>query len=179
VTGYKHISEVELEERAAAAHRTVTEQRAFERAYEETAAQLKKAASQPMPAATFEPSTPAYLVPDQLRALPRGDRGVWYRSTAAGMLRAVTEPDPPDESAQEAKAARELADWREYTYGNRPSMTQARAAVSRRSDGVWLSGEARDFGAVFRQAGLRYAVIDVAEPLPAEPTAIIHQPVSR
>jgi hypothetical protein len=123
------------------------------------------------------PETPSYMLPDQFRRLPSGDRGTWYRTTPAGMLRAVTEQDPPDEQALEAKAAREWADRHEFTYGRRPSVTEARYAVQRRSDGPVLSGDVQEIASAFRAAGLRFAVVNMTEPLPA--AAAITQPVTR
>jgi hypothetical protein len=160
-----------------ARERTEEEQRQFERGREIAQARIAEVMSQPVPAAT--PAPEAWLVPDQLRALPKGDRGTWFRATPAGRLAAVVSPDPPGEQAEEAKRAREWADNYEYTYGRRPGLVQARAAVARRSDGVFLSGDARDLAPVFRQAGMRYSVTDTADPLPAEPAGVIFEPVTR
>jgi hypothetical protein len=158
--------------------REMTEQetRDYVRGYESAKSRIKDIMSAPMPAASLEPEP--YLVPDQLRALPKGDRGIWFRTTAAGRLAAVMTPDAPGESADEARKAREWADSYEYTYGRRPSLVQARAAVARRSVGAFLSGDAHDFGPLFRQAGLAFAIVDQVEPLPADPAHVIFEPVT-
>lgn len=162
---------------------TEEETRAYTRGYEETAARLKAAAAAPMPAASWSPEPEPYLQPEQFRGLPKPgtDRGRWFRSTPAGQLRAVTEPDAPDEAADEARRAKAWIEDYEYRYpeGRRPSMTQARFAVGRRSDGVTLTGDVRDLAAVFRQAGIRYSVIDTSEPLPADPVNVITERVTR
>jgi hypothetical protein len=157
--------------------RTEEEQRDFERGREEAQAKIRELMKKPVPAASWAPEPDPYLQPQQFRGLPPGEKGTWYRTTAAGRLAAVMAPFDPNEEADEARRAREWVDRYEYVYGRRPSLTQARYAVSRRSDGVVMGGNASDLAPVFRQAGIRYAVINETEPLPADPVNVIREPV--
>jgi hypothetical protein len=163
-----------IEERAAAAGRTTEHQAEFERG-RQAADERIKALLEPQPVQA--PSEPAYLAPQQFRALAPGDRGKWQKDTLAGQLRHVMVADPPDEQRHEAEAARLFADNYELTYGRRPSLAAARFAVARRGDGVAFAG-LDEFTAACRAAGIQYQVRQEFMPLPAEPD-IVHQPVTR
>ena len=128
---------------------------------------------------TYTSYSQAYTLPEQFKPLPKGDKGTWYRSTVAGQLAAVLLPPDPEEDARELAAAKAFVEDYEWRYNRRPTMEEARAAVSRRTDGAVISGDYEDLKRVFRQAGVPFGRIELSEPLPADPEAVIHQPVSR
>lgn len=154
------------------------EVRDYKRGYLE-AADRHDGARMRVPAAPVYPQ-PQQLIPDQLRVLPRGDRGTWYRSTVAGQLAAVVAPPAADEEAREQQAARAFIEDYEWRYGRKPGMTEARYAVRPRGgEGVMLSGRADEIAQVFRTAGLPFEIVTRTEPLPSGPANTITQPVTR
>ena len=113
------MSEYKLEERAAAAHRTVDEQRRFERAYADAGESLRRVMSESRPTSPFvaEPERRQLVAPVPVHAM--GDRGRWQRDTWGGRIsRLFTAAD----EAGELQAAKALCDEHELTYGSRPDM---------------------------------------------------------
>jgi hypothetical protein len=147
--------------------------RDFRRGYERGPDLSKESMSTARPA-----PLPAFTGVQAPRVVSRGDRGTWARSTVAGKLASVVSPDAPDEGARELAAAKKLIDDHEFTYGRRPSVTEARMVVGRRSDGAVLGGTAEEIGRVFAMAGLPFGIETQVKPLP-QPSDAVHQPVVR
>jgi hypothetical protein len=150
--------------------------RDYRRGYEKAGAAHTKFAAASYP--TQPAPLPSHTAVQAPRVIAGGDRGTWARTTIAGMIASVVSPDAPDEAAKELAAAREWSDSHEFTYGRRPSLSEAKMAVGRRTDGVTLGGTAADIGRVFAQAGLPYAILSEVQPLPG-PGAVITQPTVR
>jgi hypothetical protein len=71
-----------------------------------------------------------------------------------------------------------FADEAELIYSRRPSMTAARAAVGRRTDGSVLEGDTRQVADQLRRAGIPCRVVDDYQPLPEDAVNVVFEPVT-
>jgi hypothetical protein len=128
-----------LEQRAAAAGRTVEQQRGWERGYEQGQARAREIMS-PMPAAGFAPAPEVRQLAAPAPVHATGAQAAWLRDTWGGSLSRLV---PQADEAADLAAARAQADQHEFTYGSRPALAYFlnRARGAGTGPGTVLSGD--------------------------------------
>jgi hypothetical protein len=152
----------DLEIRAGEAGRTVEDQRAYERGYEEARTRIgasMTASHTAVPAEVPEVRQLASPVP----VSATGPRAQWLRDTWGGRIsRLFVQPD----EAGELAAAKQLADQHELTYGTRPDLAQFLHKVrgSGTGTGTVLAGETAEVLGTIRLANPDQPILMVVGP---------------